>query len=66
MTRQEWEGSAYPLLRHLTPPVVAVTTTADGERNGMIANSAQRASLVPALPRISLYVSKVNHSHDLA
>ena len=66
MNRPEWEGSAYPLLRHLTPPVVAVTTAADGEHNGMIANSAQRASLVPALPRISLYVSKVNHSHDLA
>ena len=31
----------------------------------MIANSAQRASLVPKLPRISVYISKTNYSHDL-
>src|SRR5690606_6384795 len=30
-----------------------------------IVNSAQRASLVPSKPRISLYVSKTNFSHDL-
>jgi flavin reductase (DIM6/NTAB) family NADH-FMN oxidoreductase RutF len=66
VTRPEWEGSAYPLLRHLTLPVVAITTAADGARNGLIVNSAQRASLVPALPRVSLYLSKTNHSHDLA
>jgi flavin reductase (DIM6/NTAB) family NADH-FMN oxidoreductase RutF len=65
VTRPEWEGSAYPLLRHLTLPVVAVTTAAAGQRNGLIVNSAQRASLVPALPRVSLYVSKVNLTHDL-
>lgn len=60
------DGTAYPLLRHLTLPVVAVTTAARGRRNGFIANSAQRASLVPHLPRISLYISKTNFSHDLA
>jgi flavin reductase (DIM6/NTAB) family NADH-FMN oxidoreductase RutF len=31
----------------------------------MIANSAQRASLVPSLPRISVYISKPNFTHDL-
>jgi flavin reductase (DIM6/NTAB) family NADH-FMN oxidoreductase RutF len=31
----------------------------------MIANSAQRASLVPTLPRISIYISKTNFTHDL-
>lgn len=56
----------YTLLRHLTLPIVAVTTAAEGERNGMIANSAQRASLVPTHARISLYISKTNYSHDLA
>ena len=56
---------AYVQLRHLTPPVVAITTSADGRRNGFIVNSAQRASLVPTMPRISLYVSKTNFSHDL-
>lgn len=59
------EGTPYPLLRHLTLPVVAITTSAAGRRNGFIVNSAQRASLVPTLARISLYVSKPNFSHDL-
>jgi flavin reductase (DIM6/NTAB) family NADH-FMN oxidoreductase RutF len=31
----------------------------------MISNSAQRASLVPHRPRISLYISKTNFTHDL-
>lgn len=55
----------YALLRHLTLPVVAITTSAAGRPNGLIVNSAQRASLVPSVPRISLYVSKTNFSHDL-
>ena len=55
----------YVQLRHLTSPVVAITTSANGRRNGFIVNSAQRASLVPSAPRISLYVSKTNFSHDL-
>lgn len=59
------EDTSYPVLRHLTLPVVAITTAAGGRRNGMIANSAQRASLVPSLPRVSLYISKPNYSHDL-
>jgi flavin reductase (DIM6/NTAB) family NADH-FMN oxidoreductase RutF len=59
------EGTPYGLLRHLTLPVVAVTTSAAGRRNGMIANSAQRASLVPAIARISVYISKINYTHDL-
>jgi flavin reductase (DIM6/NTAB) family NADH-FMN oxidoreductase RutF len=59
------EGTPYGLLRTLTLPVVAVTTSAAGRRNGFIVNSAQRASLVPSVPRISLYVSKPNVSHDL-
>ena len=59
------DGTSYPLLRHLTLPVAAVTTSAGGRTNGFIVNSAQRASLVPSLARISLYVSKPNFSHDL-
>jgi len=55
----------YELLRHLTSPVVAITTSAAGRRNGMIANSAQRASLVPSVPRVSFYASKINYTHDL-
>ena len=55
----------YTALRHLTSPVVAITTSAGGVRNGFIVNSAQRASLVPSIPRLSMYVSKINYSHDL-
>ena len=55
----------YQLLRNLTSPVVAITTAAGDVRNGFIVNSAQRASLVPTMPRLSLYVSKTNYSHDL-
>lgn len=65
MTELQVKDTSYPLLRYLTLPVVAVTTTAGGVRNGMIANSAQRASLVPDVPRISLYISKTNYTHDL-
>src|SRR5439155_4251323 len=31
----------------------------------MIADSAVRASIVPAIPRVSVYVHKFNYSHDL-
>lgn len=65
MPPADFHGTPYQLLRHLTPPVVAVTTSAAGRRNGLIVNSAQRASLVPTIARISLYISKTNHSHDL-
>lgn len=57
--------AVYTLLRNLTSPVVAITTAAGGRRNGFIVNSAQRASLVPSIPRLSIYVSKTNFSHDL-
>ena len=59
------QSATYTLLRHLTLPIAAVTTSANGRRNGLIVNSAQRASLVPDRPRISLYISKTNVSHDL-
>jgi flavin reductase (DIM6/NTAB) family NADH-FMN oxidoreductase RutF len=58
-------ADSYPLLRYLTSPVVAITTSAQGRRNGLIVNSAQRASLVPTYQRVSIYVSKLNFSHDL-
>ena len=55
---------SYVHLRHLTTPIVAVTSSLNGRRNGMIANSSQRASLVPTHPRISIYISKTNFSHE--
>src|SRR4029077_5542778 len=55
----------YQLLRNLTSPIVAVTSEHGGKRNGMILDSAVRASIVPAIPRISVYIHKFNLSHDL-
>ncbi|HEY6808442.1 MAG TPA: flavin reductase family protein [Gemmatimonadales bacterium] len=55
----------YQLLRNLTSPVVAVTTEHGGKRNGMILDSAIRASIVPSIPRIAVYIHKFNLSHDL-
>jgi flavin reductase (DIM6/NTAB) family NADH-FMN oxidoreductase RutF len=55
----------YELLRNLTSPVVAITTARDGKRNGMISDSAVRASIVPTIPRVSVYIHKFNYTHDL-
>lgn len=66
--RPELEATVDPLyltLRNLTTPIVAITTSAEGRRNGLIVNSAQRASLVPAFMRVSMYISKTNLTHDL-
>jgi flavin reductase (DIM6/NTAB) family NADH-FMN oxidoreductase RutF len=49
----------------LTSPVVAITSERGGKRNGMIADSAIRASIVPTIPRVSVYIHKFNYSHDL-
>jgi flavin reductase (DIM6/NTAB) family NADH-FMN oxidoreductase RutF len=55
----------YQLLRNLTSPVVAITCERAGKRNGMISDSAVRASIVPTLPRLSVYVHKFNLSHEM-
>src|SRR5919197_3449271 len=55
----------YQLLRSLTSPVVAVTAERDGKANGMILDSAVRASIVPTVPRLSVYIHKFNYSHDM-
>ena len=55
----------YQLLRNLTSPVVAVTSARGGKKNGMILDSAVRASIVPTVPRISVYIHKFNYSHDM-
>ena len=55
----------YELLRNLTSPVVAITCERGGKRNGMISDSAVRASIVPTIPRVSVYIHKFNYSHDM-
>lgn len=55
----------YQLLRNLTSPVVAVTSKRGEKKNGMVLDSAVRASIVPTVPRISVYIHKFNYSHDI-
>src|SRR5438105_15853512 len=55
----------YQLLRNLTSPVVAITSEHNGKGNGMISDAAVRASIVPSVPRLSVYIHKFNYSHDM-
>src|SRR2546422_10431345 len=55
----------YQLLRNLTSPVVAITAERNGNENGMISDAAVRASIVPTVPRLSVYIHKFNYSHDM-
>src|SRR6266481_3777047 len=57
--------STYQLLRNLTSPVVAITGVRGGKENGMISDAAVRASIVPTVPRLSVYIHKFNYSHDM-
>jgi flavin reductase (DIM6/NTAB) family NADH-FMN oxidoreductase RutF len=56
--------TSYELLRLLASPVVAVTSVSGARLNGMILDSAIRASISPQVPRISVYVHKWHLSHD--
>jgi flavin reductase (DIM6/NTAB) family NADH-FMN oxidoreductase RutF len=56
--------SAYELLRQLASPVVAVTSSLEGRPNGMILDSAVRASISPQVPRISVYIHKWHLTHE--
>ena len=56
--------SAYELLRQLASPVVAVTSSLQGSANGMILDSAVRASISPQVPRLSVYIHKWHLTHD--
>jgi flavin reductase (DIM6/NTAB) family NADH-FMN oxidoreductase RutF len=57
--------TTYQLLRTFTSPVVAITSEHGGRTNGMISDSAVRASIVPTIPRLSVYIHKFNLSHDM-
>ena len=56
--------AGYELLRELASPLVAVTSTWAGRPNGMILDSGVRASISPAVPRLSVYVHKWHLSHE--
>src|SRR5260370_434462 len=55
----------YQLLRNLTSPVVAITSARGNKGNGLIIDSAIRASIVPDIPRLAVFIHKFNFSHGL-
>jgi len=57
--------ATYELLRQFASPVVALTSLWERRKNGMISDSAVRASISPNVPRLSVYVHKWHFSHDL-
>ncbi len=57
--------AAYELLRQFASPIVAITSAGRGRTNGMISDSAVRASISPNVPRLSVYIHKWHLSHDL-
>lgn len=57
--------TTYRLLRHLASPIVVVTSAWNGVANAMVSNSALRASLTPAHPRLLVLISKRNFTHHL-
>ncbi|MGE0352960.1 MAG: flavin reductase family protein [Gemmatimonadales bacterium] len=56
--------TGYELLRQLASPMVAVTTARAGRVNGMILDSAIRASISPVFPRLSVYIHKWHLTHE--
>jgi len=58
-------NDSYELLRRLASPIVAVTSAHAGRTNGMILDSAVRATISPEHPRLSVYVHKWHLSHEL-
>jgi flavin reductase (DIM6/NTAB) family NADH-FMN oxidoreductase RutF len=58
-------AETYELLRTLTSPVVAVTCRRGDKLNGLISDGAVRASIVPDIPRLGVFIHKFNFSHDM-
>jgi flavin reductase (DIM6/NTAB) family NADH-FMN oxidoreductase RutF len=56
---------AYELLRQFASPVVAITSRSGDRPNGMISDSAIRASISPNTPRLGVYIHKWHLSHDM-
>lgn len=57
--------AAYELLRQFASPIIAITSSWQGRANGMISDSAVRASISPNVPRLSVYIHKWHLSHEL-
>jgi flavin reductase (DIM6/NTAB) family NADH-FMN oxidoreductase RutF len=55
----------YDLLRNLTTPVVAITSSRNGKLNGMISDGAVRCSIVPDLPRVLVQINVFHLTHEI-
>lgn len=58
-------AETYDLLRHLTTPVVAITSGRNQQRNGMISDGAVRLSIVPDVPRLLVQINKWHLTHEI-
>ncbi|HSE27599.1 MAG TPA: flavin reductase family protein [Gemmatimonadales bacterium] len=58
-------NAAYELLRTLASPVCALTSADGGRVNGMILDSAVRASISPRFPRLGAYIHRWHLSHGM-
>lgn len=56
---------AYEMLRTLASPLCALTSAGEGRVNGMILDSAIRASISPRFPRLGVYIHRWHLSHAL-
>jgi flavin reductase (DIM6/NTAB) family NADH-FMN oxidoreductase RutF len=58
-------AQTYEILRHLTTPVVAITSARAGKRNGMISDGALRLSIVPDIPRLLVQINTFHLTHEI-
>jgi flavin reductase (DIM6/NTAB) family NADH-FMN oxidoreductase RutF len=58
-------AETYALLRHLTTPVVAITSARNQQRNGMISDGAVRCSIVPDVPRLLVQINHWHLTHEI-
>jgi flavin reductase (DIM6/NTAB) family NADH-FMN oxidoreductase RutF len=58
-------AQTYELLRHLTTPVVAITSARGDQRNGMISDGAVRLSIAPDVPRLLVQINKWHLTHEI-
>ena len=58
-------AETYELLRHLTTPVVAITSARNGKLNGMISDGAVRCSIVPDVPRVLVQINTFHLTREI-
>lgn len=62
---ESFDNDPFAVSKLLTGPPVVLTTEHNGERNGLIVTTAERASIVPSHPRVLVCVWKTNLTYNL-